>query len=150
MTTPSELLNEPAEIELAGKKIKLKKLGPVAVIALAERVIKDKEIATIQQALKQLGLAENERVDFALKAMQQLPSGDDLQEKAQDWINSIDGIVSCLHMSMIEAGEEITKDEVFHLVDKATEDQIAIANKQMISRDEGESNKDVDPTKDQN
>lgn len=149
MSDVHQFTNEPVEIQIGEQKIKVKKLGPVAILALAQSKVRSQRIAEIQQALRELGLEKDERVEFALKSMDAIPKGDELEMKAMNWINTVEGTVCCLHKAMIEAGEDITENQVFQLVDKAIPDELAMVNREIMDKNEVKEDEEENPTKDQ-
>lgn len=143
MADEYKFTNEPVEITVLGKTFKCRQLGPVAVLSFCQQKVRSIRIAELNQVLSELELSEQQQVDLVMKAMNDIPRGDDLTSAAVEYMNSVEGFVACFHKALSESGQEISVDEVFNLVDEASSAEMAVVRGEIMG-EETEKGEDED------
>ena len=110
-----QVLNEPIEIELSGRKWKARMLPLKSVFAWAESKAVNEAIANIQAVAA--SLSGKDKVDYLVGATKDLPSGRELQEKASAKLYSLDAMTELFFQSLKPDQQDLTREQVVSLVE---------------------------------
>jgi hypothetical protein len=109
----SDLTNEPIEITLAGRKLKIKQLTIKELFSPFETSVKNEYIANAQAMAETL--KGKDKQDFMICALANVPKGEQLQQQANELMNSPNG-KAAIFMRALNKCQVITEEEVAEII----------------------------------
>ena len=94
------------------------KILPVSFITLMDYAKKKVKDSYIEDAKK---LSQDPK--FLLDVLVHVPSGEELNKKSQEWLQTFEGVTSIISFGIQEHNKDITKEKLEEFFDKAFEDK---------------------------
>jgi hypothetical protein len=116
MTDLSDMTNTPLTMEVAGKKLKVRRPELQAIHATLESKIKSDAQQEAKTMAEMNGLEGDDKISFLSRAFKDLPKGADLQAMVYDAIGTIDGFRLILKAALKEDQPEITDRDIDLLI----------------------------------
>lgn len=117
----SELANEPIEITLGGRTLKIKRLTLKELFTPAEVKVQEKYIHNAN--LMASTMTGKEKAEFLDRALNSVPSGKKLDEMAGEYMSTAVGVSDTLLMGLNKC-QEVTEAEISDMILNATETEL--------------------------
>jgi hypothetical protein len=117
----NEQANEPIEITLGGRKLKIQRLSISELFIPAQTKIKNDYIANITEMAK--NKEGKDKNDFEDRMFDKIPTGKELDSLALEYMETPVGVAQAL-MIGLNKGQAITELEVSDLISNATESEL--------------------------
>ena len=108
-----ELSNNPIEITLGGRKLKIQRLSINELFAPAHSKIQSDYIANIQNIAK--SLSGKDKIDYLSSATSNIPKGSELDALALEYLSSPIGVAQMLMVGFNKC-QQVSEEEVANLM----------------------------------
>ncbi len=123
MTDISTLTNTPLEVEINGRKLKVRKLTIESIYGVLEADAKSTHIANAHQMAA--GLEGDEKIKFLAECMKNLPTAEALQELVVKQVGSMQGVRKILLEGIKQDQPDMTLEDMEGLVSVDNVDQMS-------------------------
>ena len=109
-TSIFEMTNPPLEIEIAGRKLKVRRLSIRDLFAAAEAGVVSDRIKLIHQMAN--GLQGKEKIAYIREATKDIPTGQELAAQVPSQMASFGGMLQMIYAALKKDQPEISEDEI--------------------------------------
>jgi len=134
MSNNSEMLKKPTVVDLAGKKLKFKKLASVEILACVEDHILDSKREKISKTAEML--PEKERSAYIIESSMELPEGYKLEKEARGICRDMpDAVAYKLGWEALKDLNKIEYRDWVILFDEASKEECVAAYSAIMGKD---------------